>query len=63
MRVTSLLTMWATEAVMTFVIIFAFATPIGAVITLYLLVSPTHAIPRRLSALVAGTVLLGLIVI
>jgi hypothetical protein len=61
--VAELLTLWATEAVTTFVIIFGFATPIGAVITLHLLVSPTHALPRRLSALVAGTVLLGLIVI
>ena len=60
--VTELLTLWVTEAAKTFVIIFAFATPIGAVITLYLLVSPTHALPRRLSAFVAGTVLLGLIV-
>jgi hypothetical protein len=60
--VAELLTLWATEAVMTFVIIFGFATPIGAVITLYLLVSPTHALPRRLSAFVVGTLLLGLIV-
>ena len=60
--VTELLTLWATEAAMTFVVIFAFAAPIGAVITLYLLVSPTHALPRWLSAFVAGTVFLGLIV-
>jgi hypothetical protein len=61
--VTELLTLWASQAVMTFVIIFGFATPIGAVITLYLLVSPTHSLPRLLSAFVAGTVVMGLIVL
>lgn len=48
---------------MTFVAIYAFAAPIGAVITLYVLVTPTHTLPRRLSGLVAGTMLLTALVV
>lgn len=50
------------EAVTNFVVIFAFATPIGAVISLYVLVTRTHTLPRLLSAFVVGTVLLTLLV-
>lgn len=47
----ALLTLWVTEAATTFVVIYAFAAPIGAVITLYLLTRPTHGLPRLLSVL------------
>lgn len=54
--------LWVSEATVTFVVIYAFATPIGAVLTLYLLVGRTHTMPRVLSALVLCAVLLGLLV-
>lgn len=60
---TDLLELWLRDAVMTFVVIFAFATPIGAVITLYLLLSRTHTVPRLLSGLVVATMLLTLLVV
>ncbi len=61
--VVELLATWLQEGAMTFVVIYAFATPIGAVITLHLLVSRTHTLPRLLSGLTAGTLLLALLVV
>lgn len=61
--IVDLLVLWLNDAVLTFAVIFGFATPIGAVLTRYLLVMPTHTVPRLLSALVAATVLLGLVVV
>lgn len=58
-----LLELWLRQAVMTFVVIFAFTTPIGAVITLYLLLSRTHTVPRLLSGLTGATVLLTLLAV
>lgn len=54
--------LWVSEATVTFIVIYAFATPIGAVLTLHLLVRRTHTMPRVLSALVLCAVLLGLVV-
>lgn len=61
-RLNELFDLWLREATLTFVVIYAFATPIGAVLTLYLLVRPTHTVPRTLSALVAGAMALGLLI-
>jgi hypothetical protein len=54
---------WFSGAVMNFVVIYAFAAPIGAVITFHLLVSRTHRIPRILSGITAGVLLTALIVV
>lgn len=59
----ALLQGWLGDAGMTFVAIYAFAAPIGAVITFYLLVTPTHSLPRRLSGLVVATMLLTALVV
>jgi TM2 domain-containing membrane protein YozV len=56
----SLIRLWLVEVTTNFVVIYAFATPIGAVLTLYLLVRRTHTVPRILSGLVLGAVLLGM---
>jgi hypothetical protein len=50
-----LIALWLQEAFMTFVLIYAFVTPIGAVLTLHLLTRRTHTVPRVLGgvALVA----------
>jgi hypothetical protein len=56
----NLLGLWLGEVVVNFIVIFAFSTPIGAVLTLYLLVRRTHTVPRVLAALVVGAILLGL---
>jgi hypothetical protein len=58
--VSDVLRLWVHEASVTFVVIYAFATPIGAVLTRYLLMLRTHTVPRALSALVVAAVLLGL---
>lgn len=56
-----LLGLWVQEAIVTFVVIYAFATPVGAVLTLYLLVRRTHTVPRILSGLTLAAVLAGLL--
>jgi hypothetical protein len=50
-----LIALWLQEAFMTFVLIYVFVTPIGAVLTLHLLTRRTHTVPRVLGgvALVA----------
>jgi hypothetical protein len=50
---------WAQEAFMTFVMIYAFAAPIGAVLTLYVLTRPTHTVPRLLAVFAVVSVALG----
>lgn len=57
----SLVKLWVGESVSTFFVIYAFATPIGAVLTLYLLVRRTHTVPRLLSALVVAAMAIGLL--
>jgi hypothetical protein len=49
------------EATTTFLVIYAFATPIGAVLTLHLLMRGTHTVARVLSLLVVGAVFVGLL--
>ncbi len=44
---------------MTFFVIYAFATPIGAVLTLYLLTRRTHTVPRLLGGLALLFIALG----
>lgn len=56
--------LWIQESFMTFLITYSFATPIGAVLTLYLLTRRTHTVPRLLGALTlffiaAGAGILG----
>lgn len=50
---------WLAEAFTTFFLTYAFAAPIGAVLTLHLLVRPTHTLPRALSALTLVAIVLG----
>ena len=57
----SLFGLWVREAVTTFIVIYAFATPIGAVLTLHLLMRRTHTVPRVLSVLVVVTLVLGML--
>lgn len=47
------------EIFMTFIIIYTFAAPVGAVLTLYLLTRRTHALPRILGAFVLLCIALG----
>jgi hypothetical protein len=58
----SLFGLWIREAVVTFIVIFSFATPIGGVLTLHLLMRRTHTVPRILSALVVVALVLGILV-
>jgi hypothetical protein len=53
--------LWVSEATITFIVIFAFATPIGAVITRYVLLMRTHTVPRLLSILVTLCMGMGLL--
>lgn len=57
---TSLMRLWVGEVVANFLTIYAFATPIGAVLTLYLLVRRTHTVPRLLSLVVVAAIGMGL---
>jgi hypothetical protein len=57
----SLFGLWVKEATVTFLVIYAFATPIGAVLTLHLLMRRTHTVPRLLSALVVVAMAIGLL--
>jgi len=52
---------WLGEALTTFFLTYAFAAPIGAVLTLHLLVRPTHRLPRALSLLTLVAIILGAI--
>lgn len=50
---------WLAETPVTFFATYAFAAPIGAVLTLYLLVQPTHTLPRILCAVTLAAILAG----
>lgn len=50
---------WIEEAFMTFLVTYAFAAPIGAVLTFYLLTRPTHTLPRLLGAFALFAIALG----
>jgi len=56
-----LIRLWIREASVTFVVIYAFATPIGAVLTRNLLLQRTHRVPRILAAVVVAAVAMGLL--
>lgn len=58
---TALFGLWMREAVATFIVIYAFATPIGAVLTVHLLMRRSHFVPRMLSALVLAAMLIGIL--
>jgi hypothetical protein len=55
-----LLALWMQEAFMTFLLIYAFVTPIGAVLTHNLLTRPTHTVPRVLGAVALFALARGL---
>lgn len=57
----SLIGGWAKQALMTFFATYAFAAPIGAILTLYLLTRRTHTVPRLLSVWVLVAILLGVV--
>jgi hypothetical protein len=57
----SLFGLWVKEATTTFIVIYSFATPIGAVLTLHLLMRPTHTVARVLSVLVVVAMFAGLL--
>lgn len=57
----SLFGLWMREAIATFLVIYAFATPIGAVLTVHLLMRRTHVVPRALSAMVLVSMLVGIL--
>jgi hypothetical protein len=50
---------WLAEAVITFLLIYAFTTPIGAVLTIYLLVSERHTLPRLLAGVALTAIAFG----
>jgi hypothetical protein len=52
---------WLKEAILTFIVIFAFATPIGAVLNKHLLMNRTHTLTRVLGVGVLAAVLLGVL--
>jgi TM2 domain-containing membrane protein YozV len=54
-----LLNLWVNQAAVTFLVMYAFAAPIGATLTLYLLTRRTHTLPRVLSAFTLLAILLG----
>lgn len=56
---TRLLGVWIKEAFLTFLVVYAFAAPIGAVLTLHLLTRPTHRVPRALGLLALLFIALG----
>lgn len=60
-QVSSVLGGWVRQGMVTFFAIYAFAAPIGAVLTLYLLTRPTHTVPRILAAWTLVAILLGVI--
>lgn len=56
---TRLAGIWIEEAFMTFLVTYAFATPIGAVLTLYLLTRTTHTLPRLLGGFALLCIAMG----
>ena len=51
---------WVGEVINTFFLVYAFATPVGAVLTRRILVDRTHTLPRLLSGLAVLSILAGL---
>ncbi len=56
---TRLLSVWIGEAFRTFFVIYAFAAPIGAVLSFNLLTRRTHTVPRLMGALALLFMALG----
>ncbi|MFW5947937.1 MAG: hypothetical protein ACOCUW_05545 [Gemmatimonadota bacterium] len=56
---TRLLGVWIREAFVTFLVIYAFATPIGAVLSLRLLTHRTHTVPRLMGLMALLFIALG----
>ena len=50
---------WVGEVFLTFFFVYAFATPVGAVLTRHLLIERTHTVPRLLCGLTAVMLFLG----
>ncbi|NIP83416.1 MAG: hypothetical protein GWM90_30990 [Gemmatimonadetes bacterium] len=59
LSVTRLAGVWIQEAFMTFLVTYAFAAPVGAVLTLHLLTRRTHTVPRLLGVFALFTIALG----
>lgn len=55
----TLLMGWAEQAALNFVVIYAFAAPVGAVLTLNMLTHDTHRVPRLLGAFTLLAIVLG----
>ncbi len=51
--------LWFQELFLTFLVIYAFAAPVGAILTLYLLTRRTHTLPRLLGALTLLFIAMG----
>jgi hypothetical protein len=51
--------LWMQEAFMTFVMVYSFAAPIGAVLSLYVLTRDTHTVPRLLALFAVFSVAMG----
>jgi len=51
--------LWLQEGVMTFIATYAFAAPVGAVLTLYMLTRRTHVVPRVLGLLTLFFIAVG----
>lgn len=52
---------WLAEALTTFFLTYALAAPVGGVLTLYLLVRPTHTLPRILAVFTVLSIALGVL--
>jgi len=52
---------WVGEVISTFVFVYAFATPVGAVLTRHLLLRRTHTLPRSLAGLILVVLALGML--
>ncbi|MFW6088761.1 MAG: TM2 domain-containing protein, partial [Gemmatimonadota bacterium] len=50
---------WFAQALTTFLLIYMLAAPVGGVLTAYLLIRPTHTLPRILAGYTLAAVLLG----
>ncbi|HEX6199281.1 MAG TPA: TM2 domain-containing protein, partial [Thermoanaerobaculia bacterium] len=51
---------WVGEVFNTFVLVYAFATPVGAILTRHLLIEETHRVPRVLAVVALVSVFLGM---
>lgn len=60
-RLGAFLTGWVGEVFSTFVLVYAFATPVGAVLTRHLLLDETHRAPRVLATLTLVSLALGML--